>query len=160
MDKAEENQDKELENQDETPETETPTPEEKKPTPKKSQKLYTEDDLRERGRDDASLAQRRKELEEREGKIKETEVKLKWQPVITKYGQERADKIKEAGLEPTQIELIAELLGSKVVPIPPKADTGETSGGTGELTPELVAKMSPDEKFTNRKEIAKMKLSF
>ena len=136
MDKTGATQDNEVETQDTTSEkTEAPpektegTLEEKKTTPKEKQKLYTEDDLRERGRDNATLTQRRKELDERETRVQEDEEKAKWNPVIEKYGQEKADAIKAAGLKPDQVGSIAELLGTKAPPTVQKADSGETSGG-------------------------------
>jgi len=140
LDKTDTTQDDKVETQDTTSDkTEAPsekteeTLEAKKTTPTEKQKLYTEDDLRERGRDNATLTQRRRELDERETRVQEAEEKAKWNPVIEKYGQEKADKIKAAGLKPDQVGSIAELLGTKAPPTIQKADSGETSGG-GELT--------------------------
>ena len=136
MDKAEENQDPEVEIKDiKTPEVEVKAPEGKKPAPEKTPKTYTEDDLRERGRDDATLAQKRKDLDEREGKIQEKEEKIKWQPVVDKYGEEGATKIKGLGLGPDALTTIAELLEIKVPPKVQKSDPGTTDGG-GKLSDE------------------------
>jgi len=146
LDKTESTQDKEDKDLDVTPEPEAKPPEAKKTTPEKPQKLYTEDDLRERGRDNATLTQRRKELDERETRIQEAEEKAKWNPVIEKYGQDKAGKIKEAGLNPDQIVSIAELLEIKVPPKVPTVDSGDTSGG-GEKTEQQKL----DERFPTMK---------
>lgn len=139
MDKVKENLDTEVEEQDETPETKTDTPEEKTPAPKKA-KVYTDKDLMERGRDDATLTQKRKELEERETKVKEAEERIRWQPVAVKYGEEGAAKIKSLGLAPDAVDTIADLLGVKVPPIIPKVDSGATSGGASQTFQDIEAK--------------------
>ena len=130
MDKVKENLDKEDEKQDATPEVSPP--DEKTPAPKKA-KSYTEEDLMKRGRDDAALAQKAKELDEREVKIKETETELEWRPIVEKYGKERTDKIKVLGFAPTALDTIAELLDIKVPPTvekdDPIPDSGDTIGG-------------------------------
>lgn len=135
MDKVDENLDTKTETTDGTPPVKVETPEGKKPAPEKTPKTYTEDDLRERGRDDATLAQKRKDLDEREDKVKESEEKIKWQPVVDKYGEEGATKIKGLGLGPDALTTIAELLEIKVPPKVQKSDPGTTDGG-GELSAE------------------------
>ena len=56
----------------------------------------------------------------------------------------------------TAIEELAEVMPKKIVA--EKPDSGKTTGGTSQLTPEMVARMSPDERYARRKEIEKIPL--
>ena len=113
----------------------------------------------------AKKGDKAKELEERLRVVETVNKEFqdeKFATVAARYGLE-VEKLNEMGItEPAKIEAYASLFGktAETGKFIQKADSGKTSGGSGELTPEMIANMSPDERFERRKEIAKIKIPF
>ena len=129
----------------------------------KEVKKRVSDVLAKRGDKVLPLEERVKNLETENLVLKEARLK----DVAKAYGL-TLEQVKEIGLDdPNKVEKLAQLFGKAQEQTKPsdkvekptiKPDSGKTIGGTGELTPEMVSKMSPEERFQRRSEIAKLPL--
>ena len=104
-----------------------------------------------------------KTLEERLNALESTNQKLREEKLAdtaTRYGL-TLEQVKEAGIDdPQKVEALANLFGKarSEVPKPPKVDSGQSSGGGGELTAERIRNMTREEIIAHRSELAKMPL--
>ncbi len=122
-------------------------------------------------KDSRAIATREKkaQLREEQLRLKEAELEgLRWAIEMHKEADEIQKQYKvprevlEVCSSKEQMSAIAkafpevEKVEEKKEEKTPKFDSGVSSGSGGKLTPEMVAKMSPDERFQRRKEIDNM----
>ncbi len=120
-------------------------------------------------RDSRSISVREKkaQLREEELKLKEAELEgLRWAIEMHKEADavQKQYKVPREVLEMCQskeqmlaiAKAFPEVEAEKKEEKTPKFDSGVSSGSGGKLTPEMVARMSPDERFQRRKEIDEM----
>lgn len=117
--------------------------------------LRASDILSKRGDKVRPLEDRVKELEVINESLKETQLKT----TAEKFGL-TVEQVKSLGIsDPAKVEAIATTFGKTKRQAEPdfQPDSNKTAGGSGELTAEMVSKMTPDEKFQRRKEITEMR---